>query len=139
LGRSRCPLTRRLIVRVSSTAIEAQKEGKVMTLRQLMGCSAAAAVGAGAMLASIATAEATMLPATNYATSYVQHVDCAVGAHVGPLGGCILGTDNPNPPVIVEHRSADVPAAPDQDGCASKSVTRTDGMGNSETKTKTNC
>jgi len=122
-----------------------------MFLRQLMGCSVAAIVGAGAILGSVATAQATMLSIPHYADSSVRHVDCAVGAHIGPLGGCILGVDNaPRPviveqrpveapaPVIVEQRAADVPSA-DANGCASKSVTRTDGLGNSETKTKTNC
>jgi hypothetical protein len=134
-----------------------------MTLRQLMGCSVAALVGAGAILAPLASAQASMLSAPHYATPYVQHIDCAVGAHVGPLGGCILGDnpppvvierrvdDNPPPvvierrvddntaPVVIERRAADAPVAPDADGCASKSITKTDGMGNTETKTKTNC
>jgi hypothetical protein len=122
-----------------------------MSVRQLMGCSIAAAVGAGVLLGSVA-AQAAMLSAPRYATSYVQHVDCAVGAHVGPLGGCILGHDDNPPPVVIERRVDDNPApvvierraadAPDlrgPDGCASKSITRTDGSGNSETKTKTNC
>jgi hypothetical protein len=91
------------------------------------------------MLASVATADAAMLPVTHIATPYVQHVDCAVGAHIGPLGGCILGDDHSPPPVVIERRATDDPAPRDTDGCASKSVTRTDGMGNSETKTKTNC
>ena len=110
-----------------------------MFLRQLMGCSAAAIVGAGAMLGSVATAQATMLPIPLYAISSVQNVDCAVGAHIGPLGGCILGVDNAPPPVIVERRAVDVTPPVEEDGCASKSMTRTDGQGNSETRTKTNC
>ena len=108
-----------------------------MSIRQLLGCSAASAIAAGAMLASVAAAQATMLPVPTYATPNVQQVDCAVGAHIGPLGGCILGTDD-HPPVVIEHRSADAPP-PDQNGCATKSVTRTDGNGNTETKTKTDC
>jgi len=110
-----------------------------MFLRQLMGCSGAAIVGAGAMLGSVATAQAAMLPAPHYANSSIQHIDCAVGAHIGPLGGCILGIDNAPPPVIVERRAVDVAPAVEEDGCASKSMTRTDGQGNSETRTKTNC
>jgi hypothetical protein len=120
-------------------SIEAQTEGKAMFLRQLIGYSAAAIVGAGAMLSSVATAQATMLPAPHYANSSVRNVDCAVGAHIGPVGGCILGVDNAPPPVIVERRAVDVPAPVEADGCASKSMTRTDGMGNSETRTKTDC
>jgi len=117
----------------------AQTEGIVTSLRQLMGCSAAAVVGAGAMLASVAAAQSTMLPVPRYATPYVQHVDCAVGAHVGPLGGCILGHDDNPPPVVIERRAADAPDSRDADGCATKSITRTNGTGDSETKTKTNC
>jgi len=103
-----------------------------MSLRQLIGCSAAALVGAGAMLASVASTRATMLPVSRYATPYVQHVDCAIGAHIGPLGGCILGTDDPRP-VVVEPRDANAP------GCETKSVTKTDAAGDSETKSKSNC
>jgi hypothetical protein len=106
-----------------------------MSLRQLMGGSAAAIVGAGALLASVVAAPASMLPVSHFATPNVQHVDCAVGAHIGPLGGCIIGNDD-HPPVVIERRAAD---APDSDGCGTKSVTRTDSSGNSETKTKTNC
>jgi len=109
-----------------------------MSLHQLIGCSAAALVGAGAMLASATATQATMLPVSHYATPYVHHVDCAVGAHIGPLGACILGNDD-NPPVVVEHRVVDGPAPQDADGCSTKSVTRTDGMGNTETHTKSNC
>ncbi|WP_158818974.1 hypothetical protein [Methylocapsa sp. S129] len=117
-----------------------------MSIRQLLSYSAATVVGAGAILASVASTQATMLPVTHYAASNVQRVDCAVGAHIGPLGACVIGTDNPPPvvvqhdqaPVVIERRAADAPP-PDANGCASKSVTRTDGMGNSETKTKTDC
>ena len=109
-----------------------------MSLHRLIGCSAAALVGAGAMLASVAATQATMLPVSRYATPYVQHVDCAVGAHIGPLGACILGTDD-KPPVVVEPRAGDAPNPQGADGCATKSVTKTDTEGNSETKTKTNC
>jgi hypothetical protein len=105
-----------------------------MPLRQLIGCTAV--VGAGAMLATVAVAQATMVPISRPATPYIQHVDCAVGAHVGPLGGCILGNDDNRPP---EHRAVDAPDARDADGCQTKSVTRSDDAGNSETKTKTNC
>jgi hypothetical protein len=81
----------------------------------------------------------TAVPAAQRTTPFVHHVDCAVGAHLGPLGACVLGTDDtpaPAPPTIVEHRAADVPL---REGCQTKSVTHTDGMGDSETKTKTNC
>jgi hypothetical protein len=109
-----------------------------MSLHQLIGCSAAALVGAGAMLASAASAQASMIPVSRYATPFVQHVDCAIGAHIGPVGACIIGNDE-NPPVVVEHRVADAPGPQGADGCATTSVTRTDGTGNTETHTKTNC
>jgi hypothetical protein len=109
-----------------------------MSLRQLIGCSAAALVGAGAMLASATGAQATMLPVSHYATPYVHQVDCAIGAHIGPLGACILGA-NDNPPVVVERPIVEAPAPPVADGCSTKSVTRTDGAGNTETHTSSNC
>jgi hypothetical protein len=106
----------------------------------LMGGSAATIVGAGTILASVASAQAAMVPVSHYATPAIHHVDCAVGAHIGPLGGCILGDDNPNPPpVVIERRAADAPPPNSADGCATKSITKTDETGNSETKTKTNC
>jgi hypothetical protein len=110
-----------------------------MMLRQLIGGSAAATVGAGAIFASLASAHAAMLPAPHYTAPMIQHIDCAVGAHIGPLGGCIIGDDNPPPgPVMIERRTVDAPPA-DAGGCASKSITRTDAAGNSETKTASNC
>jgi hypothetical protein len=118
--------------------VDAHTEGKAMSLHQLIGYSAATLVGAGAMLPSVAAAQATMLPVSHYATPDVQYVDCAVGAHIGPLGACILGHDD-KPPVVVERRAVDAPDPQGADGCATKSVTRTDGVGNGETKTKTNC
>lgn len=109
-----------------------------MTFHQLVGGSTAALIGVGAMLASVGGAQAAMLPPSRVATAYVQNVDCAVGAHLGPLGACILGNDDP-PPVVVEHRAVEAPVPANPDGCATKSVTRTDGAGNSETHTQTNC
>ncbi|MGA2042152.1 MAG: hypothetical protein ABSG83_02150 [Roseiarcus sp.] len=102
------------------------------------GCSAAAIVGAGAILVSVSGAGAAMLPVQRAAPAYVHPVDCAVGAHIGPLGGCILGNDDDRRPVVIERRSTDVPQ-PQPDGCATKSVTTTDGAGNTETRTKSNC
>jgi len=109
-----------------------------MSSRQLIGGFATALVGAGAILASVGATQATMLPVSRYATPYVQHVDCAIGAHIGPLGACIIGHDD-NPPVVVEHRVVDAPDPQAVDGCSTKSVTRTDSSGDSETHTKTNC
>lgn len=116
-----------------------------MFIHKLLGGSTAAIIAAGALMASAASTQAAMLPSPIAAPSYIQHVDCAVGAHIGPLGACILGTDNPPTvvttpaPVIVEQRAADVPVTPNPDGCSTKSVNKTDGMGNSVTKTQTNC
>ena len=101
-----------------------------MSLQKLLGCSAAA-VAVGAVCAWTAPTQASMYPITHYATPYVQHADCAAGFHIGPVGTCILGTDDPRP-VVVEHPD-------DHMGCETKSVTRQDAAGNSETKTKTNC
>lgn len=98
-----------------------------MNIRRI--ASSAAAVSVAAFM-SAAPAGAAMSPALTSSNSAVQHVDCAVGLHIGPAGGCILGTD--------EHRDADEHRAAD-DGCETKSVKRTDSDGNSETKTKTNC
>jgi hypothetical protein len=106
-------------------------KGNVMPVHKLLGCSAAAVVAVGATFVSIAPTQATMYPITNYTTPYIQHIDCAAGFHVGPIGTCILGTDDPHP-AVVEHRDDNV-------GCETKSVTKQDSMGNSETKTKTNC
>lgn len=117
--------------------VDAHSEGMIMSLRQLIGRSAAALVGTGALLASVATSQAAMLPVSHLATPYVQYVDCAIGAHVGPLGACIIGSDD-SPPVVVEHR-VDAPNSQSSDGCSTKSVTKTDGTGDTETHTKTNC
>jgi hypothetical protein len=111
-----------------------------MSLNQLVGFSVIALAGAGALLVFVATPQAMTLPVSGYATPEVQNVECAIGAHIGPLGGCILGhDDNPPMPVPVERRAVDAPDSQSADGCSSKSVTKTDGMGNTETKTKTNC
>jgi len=90
-------------------------------------------------LAAIATAgvlfsgssQAAMSQAFSYKTADVQRVDCEVGFHVGPVGTCIESEEEHNEKII-EKRATD-------DGCKTKSVTRSDDMGNSETRTKTNC
>jgi hypothetical protein len=104
------------------------RKGKTMSVRHLLG---AASIAAGGLLVSAVPTEATMYPITHYATPYVQHVDCAAGFHVGPVGTCIIGTEEPHDRVM-ERRD-------DHVGCDTKSVTRQDEAGNSETKTKTNC
>jgi hypothetical protein len=112
-----------------------------MSSRQFLNGSVAALVGAGAIALSLASAQAAMLPMRMVPESSVQRVDCAIGAHIGPVGGCILGNDNPpavvqEAPAVIVERPVD---APPPDGCATKSVTTTDGMGNSQTRSKTNC
>ena len=53
------------------------------------------ALAASAMLATATIAQAAVAPAPGslYSTSDIQTVDCAVGAHIGPLGACIGGDD----------------------------------------------
>jgi hypothetical protein len=109
------------------------KKGKAMSLPKSMSGSLAAMLGAGALFVSVAASQAAMAPMAPHATPNIHKADCAVGMHIGPLGGCILGVDNDQP--VVEHRSAD-----DNDGgCTTKTIKRTDNMGNSETKTKSDC
>lgn len=106
-----------------------------MFFQKATGCAAAAAIGA---FMAIGSSQAAMSPTTYHGTPNVHHVDCAVGFHIGPVGTCVVGVDNPPPPppddrpVVVEHRDVD-------EGCQTKSVNRTDSQGNSETKTMSNC
>jgi len=106
-----------------------------MAMQKIIGGSAAI-LGAGMLWASLGASQAAMRPVSPDPSATVHLVDCAVGAHLGPLGACILGDDNP--PAVEEHRTVDSPD-PQSQGCATKSVTRSDSSGNSETKTKTNC
>ena len=39
----------------------------------------------------------------------------AVGFHLGPVGTCFIGTDDPAPPAVIERRDDNV-------GCETKSV-----------------
>jgi hypothetical protein len=50
-------------------------------------------VAAGALSLSAAAAEAAFMPqpGENYAPQNVQMAWCAVGAHIGPIGGCVGG------------------------------------------------
>jgi hypothetical protein len=115
---------------------------KAMMSRHLIGMSAVALIGAGSTFAFAAPLMA--VTAGQRATSHVQHVDCALGAHIGPLGGCILGTDDPPPvaPVVVAPEpdvTTQKTVTQDANGCVTKSVTQTDSAGNSATQTKSNC
>jgi len=101
-----------------------------MSSIRLIGYSLAIAVGVGAVFASAATAGAAFLPTTRFAINHVQHVDCAVGAHIGPLGACIFGS-----PYSDNRRAVDAP----REGCSTQTVERTDGMGDSVAKSRTEC
>ena len=109
-----------------------------MFILKIAGCGASAAL---ASLISIGSTQAAMAPVVHPGNPNIHHVDCAVGFHIGPAGACILGSDNDPPPppravvvdpppAVVEHNGG---------GCETKSVNRTDAVGNSKTKTKTNC
>ena len=102
-----------------------------MSLQKLTACAAATA--ALAAFVWVIPTQASMYPMARYAKPYIQHVDCAVGFHLGPAGACIIGAPDAPPPPVVDR------AAPPDQGCESKSVTRQDAEGNSETRTKTNC
>jgi len=51
------------------------------------------ALAAGVMLATVTIAQAALAPAPafRYSAPDVQTVECAVGAHIGPVGACIGG------------------------------------------------
>jgi hypothetical protein len=78
------------------------------------------------------------LPVSSNATPYIRHVVCVVGAHLEPLGACIIGNDDHHDGVL-ERRDADSPNRRRDDGCTTKSATTTDANGASKTRTKTNC
>ena len=65
-----------------------------MSIYKYLGCSTA--VMAGVMLTWVAPTKAFLYPVAPAATSYIQHVDCAAGFHVGPVGTCVIGTDEPH-------------------------------------------
>ena len=100
-----------------------------MNMHWITGSAAAFAIAA---FMSGGAAQAAMSPALHNDASMVHRVDCAIGLHIGPAGGCILGTDEHHHEKVIERRATD-------DGCQTKTVHRSDGMGNSETHTKTNC
>src|SRR5665213_1149559 len=98
-----------------------------MNMQWITSSAAALAIAA---LMSGGAAQAAMSPAIHNDTSMVQRVDCAVGLHIGPAGGCILGTDDHHDKVI-ERRATD-------DGCQTKTVQRSDNMRNRDTHPKPN-
>lgn len=117
-----------------ANSVRKNTKGVTMLIHKITGCATAAAVAA---FLSIGASQAAMSPVVPNGASNVQRVDCAVGFHLGPVGTCIVGVDNPPPPppdrVVIEHHDT-----VDQ-GCETKTINRTDSAGNSETKTKTNC
>jgi hypothetical protein len=104
-----------------------------MSSRHITGISLAALFGAGAILISASAAEAAMSPPATDAASSIHRVDCAVGAHLGPLGACVFGEPDHDNGVVIERRSADEPR------CRTKTVEETDGMGNTVRRSKTVC
>ena len=99
-------------------------------IKTMMTCSAAALTVA---FLSVGGAQAAMAPMTSDAAPNLHKVDCAIGFHLGPAGACIIGT--PDPEVrerVIERRSSD-------EGCATRTVKRTDPDGNTETRTTSNC
>jgi hypothetical protein len=105
-----------------------------MFVSKSMSGPLAALFGAGVLFASIVSGQAAMAPTAPQATPNIHKTDCAVGMRIGPLGGCVLGTDDDHGDKVIERRSAD-----DRDGCTTKTIKKTDDMGNSETKSKSNC
>jgi hypothetical protein len=114
-----------------------------MTRQLLIGSALALA------LASTVPASAGTFAAPLNSNLPIQTVGCAVGAHIGPLGACVIGTEDP-PTVVIEHRAADAPPPPpdgtttktvtqDSNGCTTKTIEQNDGMGNSAAKSQTNC
>ena len=81
-----------------------------------------------ASLLSFTPAQAAMTPPLHSGVASIQHVDCAVGFHIGDGGVCIIGAEEHHDRVVAEPRP----------GCETKSVTRSDDTG-SVTKTQTNC
>ena len=100
-----------------------------MNLRWISSVATAATF---AGLLSLGSAEAAMAPAFKYGDTSLQKVDCAIGFHIGVAGACIIGTDDEHHDTVIERRSSD-------EGCQTKSVRKSDDMGNTETRTTTNC
>jgi hypothetical protein len=92
-----------------------------------------AAIAAFAALLAAGPSQAAMAPLSHFGDTNIQRTDCAVGFHLGPAGACIIGTPDPAPRVIEERR------ATHDEGCETRSVRRSDDMGNTETRTRTNC
>jgi hypothetical protein len=100
-------------------------------------------------LASVVPAGAGTFAAPLNSNLPIQSVACAVGAHIGPLGACVIGAEDP-PPVVIERRAVDAPPPPvdgtttrsvtqDANGCTTKTIEHNDGMGNSASKSQSNC
>jgi hypothetical protein len=104
-------------------------EGRTMNMHWITSSVAAVTI---ATFMSAAPAHAAMTPRMHTGTSILQHVDCAVGFHIGPAGACILGAEEEHHDVVIEKRGAD-------EGCSTKTVKKTNGEGDSVTKTTSNC
>src|ERR1019366_2363833 len=83
---------------ISTTSSRAPRDGspkeEIMFSFRLNGGSRVA-LAAGMMLATVTIAQAAVAPAPGslYSAPDIQTVECAVGAHIGPLGACIGGED----------------------------------------------
>ena len=56
-----------------------------------------------AIFMSAAPAQAAMTPRIHTGSSMLQHVDCAVGFHIGPAGACVLGAEEEHHDVVIEN------------------------------------
>lgn len=103
-----------------------------MFAQKIAGCAAAAIV---ASLVPMGASQAAMRPAVYFQATNVQHVDCAVGFHIGPAGACIIGVEEPRTETrVIERREVER-----RDDCATRTVKKTNGEGDSVTKTTTKC
>jgi hypothetical protein len=121
-------------------------------MSRLLGSSIAALAGAFITCASMTAGHAGILNAPLDAKLAIHNVDCAVGMHIGPVGACVGGSEeavlkHTDAPVVIERRTADAPTdvtteksvTHDANGCTTKTIEKTDDMGNSAAKSKSNC
>lgn len=99
-----------------------------MSALRLMGCATAATI---ASLITFGSASAAMAPVVQNDAPDVSSLIALWECNLGPAGVCVIGTDEPRHDTVIERRSVD-------EGCRTKSVTRENGMGDTETRTKTN-
>jgi hypothetical protein len=102
-------------------------------MRKIITSSALAAMS---LIMTGGATYAAMAPTIPDDPAKIVRVDCAAGVHLGPSGTCILGTDDrappPPPPAVVERPAVDP-------GCTTRTEKRTNGEGDSQTRSVTNC